>query len=239
MDTREQHILYAHESDPDLEFLGVSPNQALDQFREKGGMFIRVEETPFALLPGDCIYPACSGGLCRSQVLWTILNEYNQQITLFPPHATRKGYDSYNQKVNWHSNDTEEFRYDEFELWAGQPKTTRFGYDVFASWYPKESASVEELQQIKDYYDVYYYKAPPSMQRRVYLCFDRNTHAILHRLNETNHRLDHVMVVHLPLKDCITNPLPESHTFPRSAKAYEVFSNIIKSHLDLKQIKHK
>lgn len=125
--------------------------------------------------------------------------------------------------------------YDEFELWAGQPKTIRFGYEVFSPWHEKESATAEELAQIKDYYDKNFFTAT-SQQRHVYCCFDKNTQVILQRLAQVNPTLEHVVVVHFPFKDVVTAPPAEWNTFCRSQKAHEMFSNLLKAHLDLTKL---
>lgn len=229
--TIHQETLLLSECDDYLLSLGIDSQPVLNKFSEKGGTFVRMQDVIFTLLPGDRVYPICTGGYCRSQTLWRMLLDC-QLLDLQPPHATRVGYDPYNNQMNWHRNDPHEGLYDEYEIWAGRPKAVRFGYDIFSSWHPKESATAEEIAYIREYYDQYFYTVASS-QRHVYICFDKNTQVVMHRLAELNPSLDNVVVLHFPLKDLVSSPLPEWNTFLRSQEAYEKFSLILKPTLDL------
>lgn len=235
----KEHFLLSNEAEEDLEVHQESSLEiTLAEFRAKGGTFVRLDpsqpaQSSFAILPHDIIYPVCSAGFCRSQNLWIILNEYRDKITLFPPHAARYGIDPFNGRLNWHRNEKENW-VDEFELWAKEPKSVRFGYDKFASLLTTRTATEEELAQISAYYNAHYFGPTQnqSQNRRIYFCFDKNSHVTMFRLNQTNKNLEHVFVVHFPLKDLMTSPLPEWNTFPRSQLSYENFSKILKGLLD-------
>lgn len=232
--------LHPNEAEIDLQHNEETSWEAcLAEFTKKKGTFLRVEnQQKITLLPGDAVYPICSGGFCRSQTLWVILKEHRDKILLFPPHAARYGFDPYNGKVNWHRNDSNETIYDEFELWAKEPKRTRFGYDAFHSWTSLNEVSEEKLKQISDYYNNHYFGPESSLngqqgKRRVYVSFDKNTHVVLLRLNQANHDLDHVFVVHFPLLDLVTHPLPEWNTFSRSAASYREFATLLSNFIEI------
>lgn len=131
---------------------------------------------------------------------------------------------------------------DEFILWAKEPKATRFGYEQLGHLVGRETATAEELQQISHYFNVHYF-GPESQwkgqngQRRVYLTFDKNSHIILHRLNQANDRLDNVIVAHFPFRDLVSNPLPEWKTYRLSYVAYDQFAKILLKLLDLERLK--
>lgn len=245
--------LLSTEADEDLQHHASSSLESvMAEFTSKGGTLVRLNQNDptikALLLPNDVVYPACSFGFCRSQTLWSLLRDYDGnlslgKIVLFPPHATRYGFDPYNGKVNWHRITHENLAHvqtsDEFELWAFEAKAKRIGFDIFSHLWDEKNASVEQLEKIKAYYDENYYgpKSSPSCQRRVYFSFDKNTHAILYRLNQTNQNLEKVIVYHFPLKDLVSFPLAEWNTFPLSYKAYHEFSKILLNSLDFSQLK--
>ncbi len=246
---KEEISLLSTEAEEDLQQENeTSWQHCLSKFQQKGGTFLRLdssnlseEKNTFALLPGDAVYPVCSGGFCRSQTLWAVLRDYQTVIHLMAPHAARYGFDPYNGKLNWHRNDAKEAWVDDFALWAKEPKKMRFGYDVFSSWHKLESASEEELKQITSYFNEHYFgpRSCQNPQRRIFFSFDKNTHVILLRLNQSNESLRNVWVVHLPLKDLVTHPLAEWSTTPRSVMAYDRFSKLLLDLIDLKNISIK
>lgn len=233
--------ILATEVDEDLQLNANSTvEKVILEFTRKGGALIRADQgiVKAIILPGDVVYPACSAGACRSQALWALLKEREDKIMLFPPHATRYGFDPYNNKMNWHRSRKEHATPDEFALWAGEPKATRAGFDVFGHLWDEKNVTSEQLEQIREYYDVNYYGAQNKIKgrRHVYIGFDKNTHAIVHRLNQSNTSLENVVVYHFPLQDLISNPLDEWNTPPRSHDSYEKFSKILLEHVDFSHL---
>lgn len=241
--TREKAFLLPTEAELDLQLNeATSWQNCLAEFEQKGGSFIRIEDQApqksFALLPGDAVYPICSGGFCRSQVLWFLLKPFRESIALFPPHAQRYGFDPYNGKINWHRNTSMEQIYDEFNLWAKEPRIPRFGFDAFDSLKELKAADAEQLNQITQYFSMHYFSPQSQLEgqkgtRRIYLSFDKNTHVVLHRINQASQSLKDVTVVHFPFCDLVTHPLPEWGTFPRSQIAYAKFAEMLRALLDL------
>lgn len=238
-----ENILFPHEADRDLQAdESTSIDKALINFQEKGGAFIRLgmPETgkTIQIMPGDAVYPICSAGYNRSQTLWFALKPYQSKIVLFPPVGARYGFDPFNGKINWNLNISHEKGNDEFSLWAGEPKATRFGYEQFGHLRGQESVTDDQLRQVLQYFNQHYYGPESNWkgqkgQRRIYLVFDRNTHVVLHRLAETNTTLENVVVVHFPFNDMVANPLPEWNTFKQSTIAYEKFSQLLKALIDV------
>lgn len=96
--------IYPHEADKELqENLTSSLEASLREFKAKGGTVIRLDGAtlPYQLLPGDMVFPSCSGAQNRSQTLWNLLRPYSDKISLKQPHATFYGFDPYNGKANW------------------------------------------------------------------------------------------------------------------------------------------
>lgn len=215
----------------------------LSQFHEKKGTLVHIE--PFSdqrilLFPNDAVYPACSAGFCRSQALWALLKTYQNNLVLFNPHATRYGFDPYNGELNWQKSRMDT-TFDEFYEWAGIRKAVRIGFDKFFHLWDNQNINQEQLNSIYAYYNLHYFGPSSSWEgrcgkRRIYLSFHKNTHVILHRLNQTNDNLENVWVYHLPLMDFITHPLQEWETLPRSCNAYEQFSLILKECLDFSRL---
>lgn len=230
-------LIYPHETIKSLESQkDTSAQVLLSNFLAKGGTFIRLETKPFAFLEGDLIFPSCSGGNNRSQVLWHILRSYTNHITLMPPHATQYGFDPYNNLSNW-KQIKHERKGDEFFLWAHASKCQKLGWDVFENLLLKTKASLDELSLMKKYYNQNYYSPDfSSDKRRIYITFEKNAHIHLYRLNQTNASLENVILLLLPINDLISKPLPEWNTFPRSEKAYREFSSIIESLFDFKNL---
>lgn len=237
--TITENPLFLTEADEDLQIHENSElEKVLFEFNSKGGTCIRINtDNPTMkaiLLPGDEVYPACSAGFYRSQTLWALLKKYEDKIMLIRPHATRYGFDPYNEQVNWHRKHNN-IPIDEFELWFSIPKAIRIGFDIFGDLSEETIVSPEKLNEIKEYYDKAYY-GPQSGSRRVYMSFDKNTHVILYRLNQTNENLDNVIVYHFPLQDLVTNPLVEWNILSRSDQAYRQFSRILLELLDFSQL---
>lgn len=226
------------ESDP-----STTGRKCLELFKSKGGLFHSVnpfsheseEKIPFKILLGDEVRPGCSGGWCRSQALYKKLSEFApKQIKLLSPHATRYGCDPYNGQVNWN----EEVSPDAFEDWAGTEKVLRFGFENLSKWKQLESnPTVENLKVVKEYYDRHYFADKLDQNRRVYITFAANAHVVLKRLIETNQKLDHVVVVHIDLDDSMTVPYNEKLISALSVEAFEAFSRLLDSVLDLTELK--
>lgn len=234
----DQLLLQDHEIDEDLVQQGHSLMAILAEFHEKGGTFIRLDENGpqrALMFPNDSVFPACSAGFCRSQTLWALLKKFENKIALYPPHATRYGFDPYNGKMNWQRK-RKIITFDEFELWAQMPKSIRMGFDVYGSHWDHKEATEEQLQQMLHYYNTHYYGPNTPSNRRVYFSFDKNTHAILHRLNQTNVNLSQVIVYHFPLQDFITHPLKQWETVPLSYKSYQQFSLILLNLIDTSKL---
>lgn len=207
------------------------------EFCKKGGTILRLDKDtpPFQILPGDIIFPSCSGGNNRSQTLWNILRPYSDRITLNPPHATCYGFDPYNGKANW--NRTTSAADDEFFLWAHTEKSTKFGWDVFKNWLTKTEGTPEDLKMMHEYYDQYYYNPAVSpTKRRIYITFAQNAHIHLYRLSQANDSLTNVTVLFFPLADLLKHPLPEWNTYPKSVKTYVEFAAILSAYLDFSQL---
>jgi hypothetical protein len=224
------HRLADTEADPDLIDLNINVHETLDHYLNKGGTFIRLDpelKSKLILYPEDVVFPACSFGFCRSQTLWFLLTKYKDKITLLPPHATRYGFDPYNEKMNWQRSRSDT-SFDEFKDWSGQDKCTRMGFEIFKNFWNETEATAEQLAIMKAYYDINYYSLDVSGKRRVYISFDKNTHVILYRLIQTNSNLDNVVVYHFPLADKVTMPDLEWDTRARGEKAYNHFSLILK-----------
>jgi hypothetical protein len=226
--------------DPYLQSQNIIGKVCLDKFTELGGKFFHMDpndvKEQFLLLSNDIVYPSCTAGYCRSQALWAILSKY-ENITLFAPHATRYGFDPFNEEANWNKNLEEEAKTDEFVLWFKRDKAERFGYEKFSYLLVKHDSSLAKLEEIRAYYDQHYF-GPHSIgenkkgARRVYITFAQNAHVILHRLNQTNQDLNQVVVVSLDLDDYITRPLEEWNTYCRSFAAYYEFSLVLNNMLN-------
>lgn len=244
-----ENILFPHEADRDLQAdEATSINNVLSKFQTQGGTFIRIgmPETgkTIQLRPGDAVYPICSAGYNRSQTLWFTLKPYQDKIVLFPPVGARYGFDPFNGKINWNLNITHEKGHDEFFLWAGEPKATRFGYEQFGHLRGQETVTEEQLAQVLHFFNQHYYGPESNWkgqkgQRRIYISFDRNTHVVLHRLAQTNASLENVLVMHLPFNDMVANPLPEWNTFKQSAIAYEKFAQLLKALVDVQLLQNE
>lgn len=211
--------------------------KCLEEFKSKGGQLVVLDpnthqyDDRFVLLPQDIVYPSCTAALCRSQTLWTVLSLYSKNITLFPPHATRQGFDPYDGKSHWQENYEQDLEDDEFTLWNGAPKPIRFAYSEYSHLQRDEDPSYETLSELKEFHDKNYYGHESCKDakdsRRVYITFSQNTHVILHRLNQTNPTFENLIVVSIDMDDFISNPLKEWHTLPRSVKTYENLAKIL------------
>lgn len=220
--------------------------ECLEIFTLKKGTFITLDpfsskETPFALRNHDRVSVSCSAGFCRSQTLWALLTPFATQIVLLPPHACRAGFDPYNNKVNWHRNDHEECKPDEFETWFNAPKATRFGFQEFEKYKSLHEADSKILEEITAYYNTHYFglKSIPENQknnRRVYITFEVNAHVLLKRLIETNDSLENVTVIHIDSKDFVSNPLKEWSTTSRSKKSYSEFAKLLNPLFDFSNL---
>ncbi|MDR3624307.1 MAG: hypothetical protein P4L16_04110 [Chlamydiales bacterium] len=236
---KEKILIYAHEADEELEQnKNSSLAVVLFEFTAKKGTLVRLEgdAAPYALTPGDVVFPACSGGKNRSQTLWNLLRPYNDKITLMPPHATRYGFDPYNARSNWHRTSFAQKK-DEFVLWVGIEKCQKFGWNIFESWLSKPEGTPDELAIMLEYYNKHYYN--PNLSpgtKRIYIVFAKNAHVHLYRLNQTNKSLEDVVVLFFPLKDLIAHPLPSWNTYPRSVKSYRELANILKCYLDFSKL---
>lgn len=224
--------------------------KVLEEFLRKNGTFHSIrpfspdyQNEKITILPGDAVYPACTGGFCRSQTFWAVLRPYEKQIVLFPPHATRYGFDPYNGKVNWHRNDAKEGGKDEFFECFQFSKSARYGYQQFDSYrdMTQDTASQEVLDEISAYYSQNYYGPQSSWQgksgsRRVYVAFAANAHAILMRLVQSNADLSNVVVYYIESEDYISHPMPEWQTDRRSSTAYCIYAEIMDKILDTSKL---
>ncbi len=213
--------------------------KCLEKFKSKGGELVVLDPNnpsieKFELHPKDTVFPGCTAGLCRSVTLWTVLSPFSESITLFPPHATRQGFDPYNDKPHWQENYEFDLEDDEYAMWNNGPKPVRFAYEEYRHLQHISDPSPELLKELKQFHDDKYYGPSSADQgsRRVYITFSVNTHAILHRLNQTNETLENVIVVSVDLDDYISTPLQEWNALPRSRKAYENLAKLLESLLD-------
>lgn len=243
-------ISYDLKKDDDLEKNpSTSAQNCLNTFLEKGGTFqcvLHADEVQIAqihLSPGNAIYPICSGGVCRSQTLWAMLQPFSNQIVLFPPHAARYGWDPYNGRINRYLNYEKENWPDEYPLYFGHEKSMRFGFENVPEWQAIESLpSLEGLNEIAQFYNLHYYGKESSWEgkkgkNRIYIAFANNAHVTLHRLNQANDRLEGVTVIAIDTKDLVTRPPAFLQTTPRSVAAYEHFLNLLSRVLDLTDLK--
>lgn len=181
----------------------------------------------------DALYPICSGAHCRSQVLYQVLKNLMQfqEHVLFPPHASRNGYDPYHGRIPSQCSSNLQ---DDFELFFRCPKQERFGDEQAPNWLAMDGKiHLNCIDIVRSFYDQNYY-GPQSHwqgrqgQRRIYIAFARPVHAVLKRLIETNENLEQVVVVAIPLEDEITHPPESLKCVGRSVKAYETFFSKIK-----------
>lgn len=235
--------------DEDLEKNPItSAKKCLQNFFQKGGILRRISNLSSVTEPSiqlnleDAIYPVCSGGWCRSQVLWAILQPYSDRITLFPPHAARVGWDPYNGQINRYRNYAQEIVPDEFSSYFGIEKALRFGFEHTSAWKSiEESPTDKDLKTISQFYDQHYFGPNSSWQgrqgkRRIYITFSNNAHVVLYRLNQSNDSLQGVTVVAIDSEDLITYPPAFLNTTSRSIKAYEYFSSIVNQIFDLTKL---
>lgn len=219
--------------------------KCMDAFLEKGGILHVLhpeKEDKFALLPGDAVFPSCSGGFNRSQTLWMLLSSFAKDILLFPPHATRMGYDPYNDRINWHKNVVAESKPDEFEAFFKQKKVARFGFDRFDHLKEKTEVAAETIREIWDFYNAHYFgkESLPKdglEQRRVYITFAGNTHVHLRRLFMANEKLSDVTLVSIDMEDLVGHPLPEWQAAPLSQTAYAKVLEIIRNFFDFSKLR--
>lgn len=217
----------------------TAARKCLEDFFHKGGVLQSISNLSSVTLPyvhlhmGDAIYPVCSGGWCRSQALWAILQPYSDQIILFPPHAARVGWDPYNGQINRYRNYAQEIVPDEFSSYFGIEKALRFGFEHASSWKHIEELPTDEgIKIISNFYDQNYFGPNSSWQekqgkRRIYIAFSNNAHVVLQRLNQSNKSLRGVSVVAINSEDLITYPPDFLNTTSRSTKAYGYFSKLL------------
>ncbi len=222
---------------------GTSRELCLKEFLSKGGALHyifdlnSVPERLIQLNREDAIYPVCSGGFCRSQALWALLQPLAHQIILFPPHAARVGWDPYNGKINRYKNMLMEDMPDAFGEYFGIDKEVRFGFENTSEWdFIDKAPTNEGLNSISEFYTTHYFGPESSWQgrrgkKRVYMTFSKNTHIVLYRLNQTNSSLKDVEIIAINSDDIITSPPIELRTTPRSFKAYEHFANLLRRYL--------
>ncbi len=223
----------------------------LQEFKQKGGVVQCIESLTDATTPkirlnrDDAVYPICSGGFCRSQAMWGILQSLGDQIILFPPHAARAGWDPYNGQVNRYKNYAQESVSDEFNAFFGIEKAQRFGFENASEWKSiEESPSEEGLKLISQFYNLNYFGPHSSWngqkgKKRVYIAFSSNAHVILYRLNQANDSLKDVMLIAIESEDLITYPPAFLNTASRSTIAYEYFTNLLKQIFDFSVFKDR
>ncbi len=218
----------------------TSGDHCLETFLEKGGSFhsLPADEPSFTILAGDAVYPICSGGWNRSQTLYALLEPYQGDIVLFPPHGARFGWDPLNGQIFRFRNLAGEARKDEFFLTFKRERIQRLGFELDEIWKPIESDPTPDgLAAITRYYDEHLYGPESALNgkkgsRRVYIAFTANTHVILNRLNQTNDSLENVHVVSINMEDLASNPPEDLQTYPLSQKSYahlfELLQNLVK-----------
>lgn len=226
----------------------TAAKKCLQDFFYKGGVLQSIPNLSSVTQPnmhlhmGDAIYPVCSGGWCRSQVLWAILQPYSDQIILFPPHAARAGWDPYNGQINRYRNYAQEIVPDKFSSYFGIEKALRFGFEHTSSWkLVEESPTAEGIKTISQFYDQNYFGPNSSWQgkqgkKRIYIAFSNNAHVVLQRLNQSNKSLRGVTVVAINSEDVITYPPDFLNTTPRSTKSYEHFSKLLTRLFDFSKL---
>lgn len=216
----------------ELEQLPDSSLQACErEFKAKGGKLVVFQKDSdqiqgcFTLFPEDVVYPICSAGNCRSQVLYHILRPLAEKgsFRLHPPHAARTGYDPYHGRVPIQFYDQQQ---DEFVKAFDHPKVQQFGFAQIQQLMHElghlDMAETHVVATLKNYYNQHFY-APSILRPRVYIPFRRPVHAVLKRLNETNKDLSWVTLVAIPLDDEITK-VPSHLSFRmRSVEAYKYF----------------
>ncbi len=235
-------------NDDDLERNpNTSVQKCLQNFLCKGGILkcipnLESNKQQIQINLGDAVYPVCSGGWCRSQALWAILQPFSDKIILFPPHAARVGWDPYNGQINRYKNYAQEIVYDEFESFFGTEKVLRFGFEHDTEWKSIEKSPTNEgLGQISQFYDQHYFGAGSSWQgrqgkKRIYITFSNNAHVTIYRLNQNNESLEAVTVVAIDSEDLITYPPPTLNTTARSIQAYEYFGTLLKGVFDVREL---
>lgn len=243
----EQVYLTHFKTEKDLEKNPLtSAKQCLKTFLQKGGTlqsipYLSPKSACIRLHEGDAVYPICSGGWCRSQTLWAILQPFSHHIVLFPPHAARVGFDPYNGQINRYKNEAVEAKHDAFYSYFGMEKSLRFGFEHASEWKSmEESPTSEGLQAITQFYDACYFGPSSSWQgrqgkRRIYIAFSHNAHVTFYRLNQANERLEDVTVIAINSEDLITHP--PFHIAQRSIEAYDYFSNLLKQQFDFSSFK--
>ncbi len=235
--------------DEDLEKdRATTAKKCLEIFFNKGGILQSISNLSLVTQPsvrlriGDAVYPICSGGWCRSQTLWAILQPFSDQIILFPPHAARLGWDPYNGKINRYRNYAQEIVSDEFASYFGIEKALRFGFEHNSSWkLIEESPTDGSIKKISDFYDQNYFGPNSSWQgkkgrNRIYIAFSNNAHVVLQRLNESNKNLTGVVVIAINSEDLITYPPDFLNTISRSTKSYEYFSKLLTKLFDFSEL---
>lgn len=193
------------------------------------------QEKQFEILPGDAVYPICSGGVCRSQTLWAKLHSYQDKIVLFPPHAARHGWDPYNGRVNRSRNIGQEDIPDDFFKYFKLERATRFGFEFSAEW--AQMAVTGRLDEISEYYSVQCFGPNSSFlgrrgKRRVYIAFSNNIHVAMHRLIQANESLSEVVLVAIDWEDMVTHPPAHLNIASRSSAAYSHFDRRLSNVLD-------
>jgi hypothetical protein len=234
-------LIYPHETDKELQEDPTSSLEtSLREFKAKGGTLIRLDgdTVPYQILPGDMVFPSCSGAQNRSQTLWNLLRPYSDRISLKQPHATFYGFDPYNGKANWlRKKSSDQVHNDEFHLWAGVARSPKLGWNIFEGWFTRSDATPEVLETMLNYYTREYFNPDiPAETRRIYITFQRNAHIHLYRLHQTNDSLENVVVLFYPIDDLIKHPLPEWDAAPRSIKTYIELAKKLERHLDLSQL---
>lgn len=229
-------VIFHHEGEDHLQkHQESSLETVLSEFLGKGGRVFRLEgdSEPFQFLPGDVVFPSCSAGFNRSQTVWALLQPYAKTIKLMPPHATRYGFDPYDDTLDGYFNNIEPSDIDEFKLWSGFDKQTKFGWDNFVHSISEDGVSQDELELMREYYNREYYCPPISSEtRRVYITFAKNAHVHLYRLCQTNDTLANAIVLFFPLEDLIHKPEPAWQTIPQSEKAYREYAKKLRKFFD-------
>jgi hypothetical protein len=200
-----------------------SLEEDLEIFYSKGGT---LQKNQIEIQINDVVFPICSGGVCRSQTLWFLLQKYQSHLQLMQPHAARHGFDPYNGKINRERNLAKEAWYDEFSLAFGCEKSVRFGFD--------KVNERDDISKLLEFFNTHYYGYQTD-RRKLYIAFGKNAHVVIHRLNSQKN-LRNVVVGYIEMEDLISSPPQDWNDRRRSKEAYLKASSVIKTYLNLQKL---
>lgn len=220
----------------------------IEAFLKAGGHLLLVDpeakpdvRTRFAVRPDDLLYPVCSSGQNRSQVLRELLlrrteaaaDKFTGRVEL--AHACLAGVDPYVDDAMSATVSTADIdRSDKgFTLAFGHPRDPRIGEaeNPFGGFY---EAGDPFLRKAKVWFNKNFFSRPSDAAegtRRVYLTFDKPVHGMLKRLVEASAggSLEDVYVVAIPLGDIVAHPPePLKRNSAEACKyAFDVFEGLL------------